>query len=80
VPTASKKPNIVKKKPKSQTIVFDANCLKKSQICEIWGQISQSGNLETRSNKDYQLEQVHSYSYCCIVPIDDFLLALCDVA
>jgi len=55
VPTASKKPNIVKKKPKSQTIVFDASCLKKSQICEIWGQISQSGNLETRSNKDYQL-------------------------
>jgi len=39
-----KKPNIQKKKPKSQKFFLTPTVSKKSQICEIWRQKSQSGN------------------------------------
>jgi len=39
-----KKPNIQKKKPKSQTIFLTPTASKKSQMREIWRQKSQSGN------------------------------------
>jgi len=39
-----KKPNIEKKKPKSQTTFLTPTASTKSQISEIWRQKSQSGN------------------------------------
>jgi len=44
VPTASKKPDIEEKKPKSQTIFLTSTVSNKKQICEIWRQKIQSGN------------------------------------
>ena len=44
-----KKPNIAKKKPKShktKQLFLTPTAFKKSQICEIWLQKSQSGNNE----------------------------------